>query len=561
MSHWYDDVAKQLARGTNPERMVLTSSVRAGLDLMRIAFRKGKASILKTSVDRAATLDSSQCQARRIGQRLVFEFSTAVQFEGKKLKLEKTITQVMNRNGHTTSRTSIFRGDDLLLRTDAVGTSRTRSMDAQIRVTFGKAFEGAREAEFTTEDGKVFRAIVDGRHILPFPIQTLTPLDSLRFEDGNPAPSVNIQPGTKEALEAILKNAKTASESCVKTLSKNSSILNAQSGHGSTPQTSGECIACVGGCAAGGVACGIGVGLGCAGTLIGYPFCVAAGAAGCALAEIGCMKACHVIGGPCCPVACGDVACCDHAETCLDPRIGLCCAKGLDPCANLSCCEPTDQCIKANGTCCPKGQVMCKDILCCEPGEVCKEGSICCPVDQVTCKGVCCESGEVCKKGVCCPEEQVVCEGVCCNPGEVCNSGKCCAKESVCGNVCCNELQNCADPAKNLCCSFAVEICGGICCEIGERCIDGKCCPSGRTCGTKVCCGEHERCVDPKKGTCEKCPGDLVGCMEETGSPGICCAPHVGCCQGKCCKPGQICCAPPGASLGLDCHFPEECLA
>lgn len=575
MGHWFDDLTKQLATGKVSRRAVMQGAIGASVLPFLGAPADDVSPLPKYSPNivtpQAPTQQAVGVCTVRQEQVRTFSLSTQAEWRGRQLEYEQTATVVVPAGNATFTRRISLDGNTLFA-TEAI---RKPSGATKISIRFGPILRGIQEAIFTS-DGEVFVGRIDGRPVLPF--RKGADYRSLVFTDGQPAPSSDVPDEIKRAIELILQKARREAPSCLQTEeSRRSSIStdgrslpsftiqrvgsagerfsdpavdpysidlgpsmplplpHGDHGHGSHPSWSGGCKACEGACAGGAIACALACAGGCAGATIFYLVCLIPCELGCVVAQVGCMVACHACGGPCCPVCCGNVACCDRGETCLNPSTGVCCSEGLVPCANHSCCQPTDTCIPSDGTCCPAGQVVCSNV-CCKPGELCKEG-------------------------ICCPKDQIICANVCCGPKEKCVSGKCCPTELACGNVCCDELTRCVNPGTGLCCSFASETCGTRCCPPGERCIQGQCCPSNQLCGG-TCCPPGFPCQDPVKGICSSkpCSRRQKPCNPEPPGPGICCPENVGsCCNGQCCQPNEICCSRTGLPFG--CHHPAECVA
>lgn len=491
----------------------------------------------------------------QIPLRIVSEHSVEETWRGQPLTLRRSNATV--RGVGTTEALTITLGASELL---SVHTSRAKTGFVEVNVTYGNAFRGLKRAAFYSRDGKVLEGDMDGRRIRPF-IAGADP-NSLRFADGGSPPATEVSPDIKQAIQSIFEKEKelaarggggTAPQTPPRPPGPSpppgppDPPDSADHGHGSNPAASGGCVGCKAVCYTAAGTCGYGAAAAAAGCIIFYVACLAGGLAGCAVASIFCIAACHATGFPCCPTACGDVACCDGDETCLDPNPGVCCSKGLIACAANSCCQPSDTCINATGECCSKDQIVCNHV-CCKPGEVCKDGVICCPPKQDVCGGVCCGINALCNE----------------------KTGKCCPSQLLCGGVCCDELSRCVDSGKSLCCSFAVKDCGDKCCQPGEVCIDDKCCSnacgsecckSNQLCCGGICCPSGQTCLDAKAQKCGGCGAGLVGCIPDPPGPGICCPNGVvACCYGKCCKPGDVCCGGPGTTFGCHASF-SDCLA
>ena len=310
-----------------------------------------------------------------------------------------------------------------------------------------------------------------GRAIAPAPVGDLP--DDLRFLDGEPGPEVRLKPGIERGLKQLWEEIHVAgSADCharipgfLGTSGPPLSFLADPPGHDSTPVLSAECILCGAGCGVAAFACSLAVLEGCAALGPFYGVCVGVGLVGCAVAEYACFEACHATGAPCCPVSCGEVACCAKGETCMDSSRGLCCSPGFKPCAARSCCPEQDACIATGpnaGTCCPQSGVC--GPSCCGSLGNCED-----PV-----KGVCCSFGEV------------FCGGKCCEPGDACIGGSCCPAARSCGNICCGPNAACLNGQCETCPPGDYPCPGGGCCHLGYHCTDtpNSCCtPDHMWCG------------------------------------------------------------------------------
>jgi hypothetical protein len=564
MGHWFDDLSRELARGKVSRRALLHAAMGAGLV-------KPLDEALSASSAPAARVPAQQvpieqalglCTVRQQQVR-TFSLSTQLEWQGRPLQYEHT-TSVVVPAGDVTIHKAITLGGETLF---ASAATRRPSGAVSASIRFGAALAGAREATFTS-DGKLFAGKIDGREVLAF--SAGADYRSLRFSDGQDPPSGDVPNELKRAIQTILKQASAEARSCLPAKpgpvadqshsyairparydgmpditrpaagpfvgdAEPAPVQHGDHGHGSHPSWSEDCKGCEAICVGGGIACGLVCAGSCVTATIFYAVCVIACELGCLTTELACMAICHSCGQPCCPVCCGNVACCDRGESCLNPSTGVCCSVGLQPCANHSCCQPTATCIPSDGTCCPAGQVVCSNV-CCKPGELCKEG-------------------------ICCPKDQILCANVCCGPREKCVNGRCCPSELACGNVCCDELTRCVNPGTGLCCSFASVTCGAACCPPGHRCLEGQCCPPNQVCG-RTCCPPGFPCQNPAAGICSPvpCPDQQKACNPEPGGPGICCPTNVGsCCNGQCCQPNEICCSRTGLPFG--CHHPALCVA
>ena len=404
----------------------------------------------------------------------------------------------------------------------------------EVMVEYGPLITGIDYALAVVEDG-MLSGMIDDRELVPMPVEEVDP-NMPEFEDGNPAPVFGIPPDLEEALTALFEAAEVASQECEAQNGIDVAQVVRTSfqdlGHGSTPTTSSGCIGCRGACSAVAAGCVAGFAVGCAASFWFYAICKAAGCIGCAIAYGTCFGLCGVTGAPCCPVGCGDVACCEATETCLNFDIGLCCSPGKTTCVGQSCCSNTETCINAGpdaGTCCQRTP---EDLLC---------------------GNACCNSGDICTADIslCCPSDQPPCDGICCDSGEQClGETTCCALGNSCGDACCDELDSGCIESLSLCCSFVTPACGNKCCGIGETCLGGtECCPSDRLCAG-ICCEEGSGCN--AQNTCEACPNANEKFCSESGT----CCPTTKVCSpiaDLCCDAGELYC------FGM-CQDPSGCV-
>jgi hypothetical protein len=418
-----------------------------------------------------------------------------------------------------------------------------------VTVRFGEGITGIREMTLSSTDGKTLRGEIDGRPILPFTIGSDP--STLEFQDGKPAPVVGTKPGISVALQSIFRRAGEDAKLCSSSPPAHAAgaplmpLPTGPSNTGRSDDTNSTegCEICMGGCVVtvtgATAACCIGTfGLACG-------VCIATST----VADPACIKACHFTGAPCCPVSCGDVACCFGGDTCLDTSRGVCCGPGTNACNGRQCCQSTDRCLP-DGTCCPQDQTVCNDV-CCQPGQACSTENVCCQQFQanlppVSCRGICCAADEVCKDGVaCCPPNEPICNGVCCRRGRCDSNGACCSVLSnggkLCGGTCCPVFSTC---------------CGSVCCGGEAQCVNGTCCPTAQVCG-RICCPAGQTCQDANTQRCGACASGLVPCVPFPPSTPVCCPSGTSCCAGQCCPSGQICCDVAGV---FGCHTEQVCI-
>lgn len=423
--------------------------------------------------------------------------------------------------------TEVMSDGELVLMT--VTTASATSVKSTIE--YGPAVTDEETAtEIVLEDGMI-TGVVAGRAIVPTPKDELDP-NNVEFEDGNPEQEMDVDADLEAAVTDLYAAAMQVADGCqvevtdgdggdqVALQSTRQPVQD--TGHSSSPRVSGPCAGCWAACSVAVAGCVGGGSAGCAAAFICWP-CVAACevvvVAACALTYVGCLELCEMTGGPCCPVACGDVACCDGGETCLNSAIGICCSSGKTPCVGKACCPATQSCIQTGpnaGTCCPAIDIC--GNTCCNPTDSCIEAqSLCCSSDRAPCDTVCCPSGQTCLG-----------DGLCCDP------------DLICGDACCGELDNCTE-SLSLCCGFAQQECDGACCDVGETCVAGDtCCANALACGN-FCCSQGTFC-DSNTLTCIGCPNATDTACDVGG----CCPAGMNCTdnEGTCCPQGETVCNP-----------------
>jgi hypothetical protein len=494
-----------------------------------------------------------ECTVHFRGTQQIVRFRTGIVFGKKRLDYTHVTATPLGVRGDASARTTLTLGDRMLADVEARSFEAPAGATTQVLLRFGNAFSGVREMLLTSTDGKVLRGDVDRRAIDPFRIGADP--SGLGFQDGKPAPSLRVDPELQQAMRTLLAAATRDLAHCRKLTGGTSPAAPSSdapdppdTGRSDSTSASSDCLSCTGAC----VAAGTGAAAACcvASFGIGCALCVA----GAAVGELACIKyACHGVGQPCCPVSCGEVACCSRNDTCLDPSRGVCCGPDTNACNRRECCGTSDRCLP-DGRCCAAGLAVCREGReCCQPGEDCSTEGICCAqarpgVVPVSCRGQCCAADDVCRDGVtCCPPDDPVCRGgVCCRGGRCDQGGDCCFPPNyLCRGLCCSPLDTC---------------CGDTCCSnISAQCMQGTCCPNERVCGG-ICCPENEFCRDPRTQRCDTCGPELVACQSQNaGAPPnyLCCPPHVACCDGVCCPAGQICCTV-GNKLG--CYQSSLCI-
>ncbi len=440
---------------------------------------------------------------------------------GRQLSYSRRVTTT--KDGNLLIETEVTADGQLVMQATTTGLEGRTIVE----VEYGPLVPGLVSGRAVAENGMV-EGSVDGRSIVPMSIDDAAE-ESLRFQDGNPPPDLGMDPDIEDAVRELMSAADSAAQGCNEVQFDEqrgaTGVVRAAHGsdfgHDSNPVATIECGACWGGCSAATAGCVAGATVGCGFTLFCFPKCEAAAVALCAGGYVACVKACNSSGAPCCPVSCGEVACCDSGETCLNAQIGLCCSEGKTACAGEQCCGSTEVCIDSGpnaGTCC-EPENLCGE-SCCADGDSCiAEESICCSSDTIPCVDKCCDTDGCIEDG---PE-----------------AGTCCESGNICGNTCCDELDSCIE-SLSLCCGFNEPACGNACCQFGESCLGGNtCCPNDRVCNG-ICCPEGTGC-DQTTDTCVACSSPTQKVCPETGT----CCPVTEVCSpipDLCCAAGEIYC-------------------
>ncbi len=444
--------------------------------------------------------------------------SSAVSAQGRELTLSRRVISNPEQDGGLRVETEVMADNQMIM---TVVTTVDGLGNTSVQVEYGDLVPGLSTAMIRVEAGMVLGTI-GGRSIVPMAAEDADP-SATQFEDGEMPADDGLDPDLQAALEALFRSAEQAdcessgAAAMRRAAERQPFIPEQDDGKSSNPEGSAECVGCWAGCSVAAAGCIGGVSAGCVGALIFYAVCEAIGVGVCAAAYVGCVAACNVDGGPCCPVACGAVACCEDGETCLNGQTGVCCAAGKTPCAGENCCSSTQVCISSGpnaGICC-ESEGICGN-TCCDPTDSCiAEANLCCPSDQAPCTDRCCAAGETCLG-----------DGLCCDP------------QNACGSACCDELDSCIE-SLSLCCGFNSPACNDRCCDSGDLCLNGTtCCPLGRGCGD-ICCPAGSSC-DSQTNTC-------VGCPNASDTPctvGGCCPAGMNCTdfEGICCPQGETYC-------------------
>jgi hypothetical protein len=383
---------------------------------------------------------------------------------------------------------SISRNGNTILTT----TVETNGSTVEVTVDYGAGFQGIQHAHFVT-NGLVVTGEIDGRAIVPMPVGSDP--NTATFQDGNPPPKVKVNNNTESVIAQLRLNADTAPSTCfeapevLQTSDAEMSTSVSDSGHTSDTTSTIACVACLGACYGAGIGCVFAATKLCALTGPFYGLCMLTAAFVCSGVAVACILGCNAPPGVCCPVSCGDSACCASEEECLNSSTGLCCSPNQTRCLNKSCCGETDACIDTGpiaGTCCPANRACGQS--CCDELSTCTNTATgqCCPtgLGAQVCNGQCCNLGDVCvgTPGSCCPAGQA-CGSACCPLGFDCVNGTCTQGACPFGQA------TCQTATTNLCCQVGAEcgddnVSGSVCCALGEVfCGPAKGCrPSANDC-------------------------------------------------------------------------------
>jgi len=491
MSHWFDDLATDLARGSIVPR-------RALLQLAVIA--AGTGALVRSPFVGRAWAQAGTCPRRRVGNAVVNEMTLSK----NQVTLQRQLSYDVVKRTSTLSAT-ITRRNRLVAKIDVVTTGANSAAGT---IVYGPEITGPKRVSLKSSDGgKTVEGNVDGR--------SFTERNGQRtFADGLPEPKVAIDPSVAPAVNDLHVQARGLLARCQSPWQNSPHNPRGPKfkrpvhgtikppGPGAYPPLGADnpdCTACQNQC--------------------DTDWRAESGTAWCVLSFGGCyVKSLF------------DYDICQHN----------CAGDGPNGCFPVPCgattttCLSGDQCFSFQGAgmCCDAGAPLCQGVCCGRFISACgPDGSCGCKTSETLCGDSCCDNDkEICSDGICCPK------------GQANHQGTCCADKNVCGKVCCDELATCADPKTGLCCPLTAPVCAGKCCKPGnaEVCINGHCCPTERACGSK-CCPSGQVCADPKKGTCSACHPSLVPCLPDKG-PSICCPPNVACCPGgACCKPGETC--------------------
>jgi hypothetical protein len=147
------------------------------------------------------SLKFSTVRLTRFG-KLVLNHEVNVDLTASEWRDEESVTP----NGREISRTI----------TEAVVTGATPSPTFSVVTTssYAKPFEGMRNVQMTSVDGKTAVAVIDGRTSLPFEARAKLPLD-IKFKDGKRVPLLTLEgEGFRKEYEQLLFEAAREAKIC-----------------------------------------------------------------------------------------------------------------------------------------------------------------------------------------------------------------------------------------------------------------------------------------------------------------------------------------------------------
>jgi hypothetical protein len=339
------------------------------------------------------------------------------------------------------------------------------------RADYGDAFKGFKTFSATIHL-RVLSGSIDDRAFVPFSVDKAFDWDQLQFADGNPPPSLDMDPAIKAALAEGMPKLAADPNRAIQILAFGP--VSPGGGHAANSPLdwrTANCQSCERDCATD-----------------PWSYIIPG-----KLLE--CEAECFIPGHGCNQVTCwgkgndtgcdngteccGDL-CCDGNSTCGNNDLGYCCPKDHP----VACGDMTGAwCWDAGANCCPDGSTFA-----CPSGQACQLAGpsrtpTCCAMDKV-CGDSCCGANETCQtdgngKPFCCGG--TMCGGQCCDNGATCNNGKC-----GFGQVCGNDF-----------CGLGSQCCNGSCCN--GTCVGGKtCCPNNRASCGNACCNEGDSCIAGK---------------------------------------------------------------
>lgn len=560
MAHWFDDLARSVARSS------IVGAFR------EVAQGRGNGFVLIQPPDIVA-IQHGPCGARRSGSDLTRTFATTASTADGQLLTFTTRTVRNLAQDRIDTRTLVKRGATMVFE---LLSEQTLGGPMFVTLHFGTVFAGLREIRGRIVEGRL-EGMIDGRPWAPFALAATglegAAMPALPGSEEAALAEAAVRPGLLAELRDIANKGQRELPACLPY--PNRLMPFAES---SFP----GCDDCQNGCEQIEVNCPLEAVKKAADDcpVWAIPFCVFYYGAACLQRAADCYHGCITPPGPCCPkrcqrdgiatccaaagLCCGG-QCCPDGAYCADATHDLCCSPNSGPACGGRCCQPGFKCANLfrefccaedAGDYCPKvwNEEQWTD-RCCPPNDVCADPAkgVCCPRGHgPVCGEACCRPGEVCRHGVCCRPHQLCGNGeraVCCF-GE-CRNGECCAlPDHYCGDVCC--------PGFGPCCSLHGE---PVCCGSFEQCLPSGCCPNDQVCG-RICCPMGQRCDDFEAEVCAACPEEQIACVgryDKAGRPrSICCPANVDCCGDVCCQFGELCC--PLGTLPAECRPSYHCV-
>jgi hypothetical protein len=344
-----------------------------------------------------------------------------------------------------------------------------------VHMDFGKALGGGSadlDATALPGGGSSISGAIDGRAIVPKVLPaspTFQDVKKLKFADGRPPPRFEVDCDVEIILNALMDAARADFATCFGVAPPAPPVVSSDPSGPVPPFPanalgSSACHGCETNCTVVAGAC-VASALAAASAISFCPPCALALfgglAAACAAEDERCLLvdcgegpssgvATRTVGGPCCPVDCGNL-CCPRATTCFDNNgfggDGSCCDFGTERCGG-TCCGTRDE----------VGNVL----------GACLDGRICCDftVGGHACGAAgsqkCCDAFQPCINGECCRPDRV-CGSSCCSGSEICVSGTCQAAPT-----CALQTAPCINGSSVICCPAGVDCTPTTCCAPGE---------------------------------------------------------------------------------------------
>jgi hypothetical protein len=534
MRHWFDDLTVDLAKPANMPRRNAIAALFAGALSPKLTWAAGPP---KMSVDHAQSTVTAQIQKLAASGSCIREVagrggsvSSVTLADGA---LAMSVTLSIQSDGAASTNLWIRNGSATILK---LNSSATKSGSSSAKISYGTVV-GARAHTLTTQDGKSFQGVADGR---PFTYDRGE--RRTVFADGHTAPLASLDKPLASRIANLGARSFAKFQSCITTArseahpttpvthklsgyarqTESGSLGNFGGLHtdqgvisgkvrgdasdpgwnapGHTYSSGGtadspDCNQCMSDATqkaldASGLS-GVGFWVGVVGDIFSGGTAIAAEMAVFEAEAAAFIALCNLPGQACYPVLCGGpFEACAKGDQCADSASGICCATSSSSAfAGVVC----------NGICCPGGVTSCApDGYCACPAGLSVCGDQCCPPSSQCCGGQCYTPGTQCCNG-----------DVPCLNGSKCLTGTagsvCCFNESLCLNAYCCGLNTCTLDG----CCQQEQVCGDRCCPAGEICQNGACFKP--PCPTNVAW----------------CNGQCCPASSDQGGPIICCKPVV----------------------------------